>query len=62
MAIVMNGVTVNTMSYGSNVPTTQVWLYDTVTGNNVVNNPSPPPSQLECQNISQFPVQNGNWS
>ena len=63
MAIVMNGLSNNTMAATStSTPPAQIWLYDTVTGNNVVTNPTPPPAQLECQNLSQFPVQNGNYS
>ena len=52
---VMNGFSTNTMNIGSNVAAAHVWLYDPKTGNNVFQG-------NEYQNLSQFPVQNGNFS
>jgi len=40
MGIVMNGFSSNTMNVGSKISPGQVWLYDTVTGLNVVSGSS----------------------
>ena len=60
MAIIQNGFSNNTMAASSTLtPPATIWLYDTATGNNVVTVNG---QQQEYLNISQFPIQNGNWS